>query len=542
MAAVILDPLNDGKSKLELIDHMGNDLSVVNDARASFEKESETLTERDEKLIRYLIKHQHTSPFRGVVFKFKVKAPLFCCRQWWKHVMASNHNDEQMGWNEKCISGTQEVKLWHGRKSTVKQLFDLAQKDKSKLPYVRSVNEKGEIVKNKIADVWWSGHRTVYRVTSELGFEIVTTDNHRFLTPDGYKELSDLNAGDSVMMNGIPAYQSKDWLTQKYVEEGLFIEDIANQAGCSYHTIRAWVRKHGIKVPRKEISRRSIAKHGVFGKGETKETNPKLAERASKVKAALSGKPAYARGSNHHAYKGENITNNAGHWRGRKAIEKRSCSICDGQEKLEVHHKDGDPKNNDPSNLVVVCQKHHQMYHGKHVLLAAHPVKIAKIEELPPEDVYDIQMLNESNLVVSQFVVHNSFRYVPIDDSDDFYVPAIFRAQSSDNKQATEGSIPPHAANQAYQIYRVQCRHSFEAYQQLLALGVGREQARGVLVPSVYTSWVWTASLQAALHFIGLRKGHGAQLEIGAYALGCLDLIAPIVPVTIAAWEELGGF
>lgn len=76
------DPLNDGKSRIELIDSMGNDLSIVNDARASFAKSSGSLNERDIKLINYLIKHQHTSPFRGVVFKFKVKAPLYICRQW----------------------------------------------------------------------------------------------------------------------------------------------------------------------------------------------------------------------------------------------------------------------------------------------------------------------------------------------------------------------------------------------------------------------------------------------------------------------------
>lgn len=77
-----IDPLKDGKSRIELIDFMGNDLSVVNDARASFEKSSEELDKKDIKLINYLIKNQHTSPFRGVVFKFKVKAPLYICRQW----------------------------------------------------------------------------------------------------------------------------------------------------------------------------------------------------------------------------------------------------------------------------------------------------------------------------------------------------------------------------------------------------------------------------------------------------------------------------
>jgi len=232
----VFDPLQDGKSRIELVSYMGSDLDVVNDARASFEKNSDELSEKDIKLISYLIQHQHTSPFRGVVFKFKVKAPLFVCRQWWKHVIASNHNDEQLGWNEK------------------------------------------------------------------------------------------------------------------------------------------------------------------------------------------------------------------------------------------------------------------------------------------------------------------SFRYVPIDDSSDFYVPTNFRVQAKNNKQATEGSLDQEESLKATEIYEKQCQESYKAYQALLNLGVGREQARGVLVPSVYTSWVWTVSLQALLHFVGLRKGKGAQQEIGLYADSILELIKDIVPQTIKSWEDLNDF
>ena len=99
----MLDPLGDGKSSLRLLDSMGNSLSVVNDARQSFAGESAEWTERDGKLLRYLAKHHHTSPFRGVVFKWSVKAPLFIARQWWKHTVASTFVDDQLGWNEKSF-------------------------------------------------------------------------------------------------------------------------------------------------------------------------------------------------------------------------------------------------------------------------------------------------------------------------------------------------------------------------------------------------------------------------------------------------------
>ena len=98
-----LDPLGDGKSSLRLLDSMGNSLSVVNDARQSFAAESTEWTDRDGKLLRYLAKHHHTSPFRGVVFKWSVKAPLFVARQWWKHTVASTFVDDQLGWNEKSF-------------------------------------------------------------------------------------------------------------------------------------------------------------------------------------------------------------------------------------------------------------------------------------------------------------------------------------------------------------------------------------------------------------------------------------------------------
>lgn len=98
-----IDPLADGKSKVALVDFMGSSLSIVNDARQSFDNRKEQWEEKDEKLLRYLAKHHHTSPFRGVVFKWFVKAPLFVARQWWKHTVASTYVDDQLGWNEKSF-------------------------------------------------------------------------------------------------------------------------------------------------------------------------------------------------------------------------------------------------------------------------------------------------------------------------------------------------------------------------------------------------------------------------------------------------------
>jgi thymidylate synthase (FAD) len=88
------------KGYVRLVDAMGNDLSVVNAARVSYDKESDKIDDRDKKLIKFLIREGHTSPFRHSSVSFEVYAPLFVARQWWKYAVASTHVDDQNGWNE----------------------------------------------------------------------------------------------------------------------------------------------------------------------------------------------------------------------------------------------------------------------------------------------------------------------------------------------------------------------------------------------------------------------------------------------------------
>ena len=88
------------KGYVRLVDTLGNDLSVVNAARVSYDKEATEFTAKDEKLISFLIREGHTSPFRHAALTFEVYAPLFVARQWWKYAVGSTHVDDQNGWNE----------------------------------------------------------------------------------------------------------------------------------------------------------------------------------------------------------------------------------------------------------------------------------------------------------------------------------------------------------------------------------------------------------------------------------------------------------
>lgn len=88
------------KGYVRLVDTLGNDLSVVNAARVSYDKEATEFSPKDARLIDFLIREGHTSPFRHAALTFEVYAPLFVARQWWKYAVASSHVDDQNGWNE----------------------------------------------------------------------------------------------------------------------------------------------------------------------------------------------------------------------------------------------------------------------------------------------------------------------------------------------------------------------------------------------------------------------------------------------------------
>ena len=76
---------NDEIGCVELIEHMGTDLTIVNSARVSFGKQKESLDDGDKKLISYLTKHKHTSTFEHNVATFRFKVPLFVARQHMRH-------------------------------------------------------------------------------------------------------------------------------------------------------------------------------------------------------------------------------------------------------------------------------------------------------------------------------------------------------------------------------------------------------------------------------------------------------------------------
>jgi len=102
------------------IDHMGTDLTVCNAARVSFDKHHDLLTSGDEKLIGYLAKHDHWTPFSHCTATFRIKAPIFVARQLFKHKVGLTENEI----SRRYVDSEPEFyipEVWRGKAKNKKQ-------------------------------------------------------------------------------------------------------------------------------------------------------------------------------------------------------------------------------------------------------------------------------------------------------------------------------------------------------------------------------------------------------------------------------------
>ena len=115
--------MSDSTTFVKLIDLMGSDLSVVNAARVSFGKRKEEVSKGDEKLIGFLAKHGHWSPFAHCSAQFHIKAPVFVARQLVKHQVGLSWNEISRRYVDTNVE-FHEVDKWRGRAEDKKQGSD----------------------------------------------------------------------------------------------------------------------------------------------------------------------------------------------------------------------------------------------------------------------------------------------------------------------------------------------------------------------------------------------------------------------------------
>jgi thymidylate synthase (FAD) len=128
---------------VRLVDVMGSDLTVANSARVSYDKESKVLTDKDVRLIKFLARESHTSPFRHAMLQFEVYSPLMVARQHWKYVAGSSFQeasgDNMTAWNESSR-----------RYITEEPTFYIPKEDEWRLAPDNSKQGSGEVVSTEV--------------------------------------------------------------------------------------------------------------------------------------------------------------------------------------------------------------------------------------------------------------------------------------------------------------------------------------------------------------------------------------------------------
>lgn len=123
---------------------------------------------------------------------------------------------------------------------------------------------------------------------------------------------------------------------------------------------------------------------------------------------------------------------------------------------------------------------------------------------------------------------------------DEFFIPDAdcVRQQSKNNKQGGDQTMSETDAQGFIATLNDFCEKAYATYQDAIERGVSREQSRMILPVNNYTEWYWKIDLHNLLHFLALRCDSHAQYEIRVFAEAMLNLIRPIVPVAIEAWDD----
>ncbi len=616
---------------VRLDDAMADDLSVVNGARVSFARRREEMDEADEGLIRFLMRDRHGTPFEHNSFRFHIRAPIFVAREWMRHRVGCLTGDTEVTFvdcNGVTHPGLRKTidDLWRmwtqgernghalsaeaGEEVDRLAAFGLSMRAISRQTRVgrravrrhlaggttyrdgqwrvrkmrlRVLNEEtNEFETGHICDILDKGVQPVYRVTLEDGKQLNMTTTHRLLTSEGWLTMQEAlglrGDGEDVQMtrecflmtNGVPVHQDYDWVKARR-DAGRSVQEIAGEAGCSYHTVRKWLVLHDLRFTKEEQYR----SRRPWNAGLRYRTGRRLTpEHKAAIRRARSGpRSNFWRGgiSSRRASIGRWTRERAASVHEQFDYVCQSCGVRGGR--LHAHHLVpvwlDESVAQDVGNLVSVCDRCHRRIHRtyeseftftrrfaglvgfaeeraptrrKGWKLTARQARVTAVEYVGVRQTYDLSVEGAShNFVANGIVVHNSFnefsmRYAKA--TDDFYVPETDDVRSQVGKPGAYSFEPvsPEVAETTREQLQAVYEKAYETYRELVELGVARELARCVLPVGAYTEFYWTVNARSLMNFVSLRNSETAQREIRRYAQACELFLEQLMPVTYAAF------
>ncbi len=589
--------LDDGL--IRVIDYMGSDESIVQAARVSYGAGTKRIHE-DRGLIRYLMRHRHTTPFEMCEIKFHVRVPMDCWRQWIRHRTACLAEGTRVYFDlpgglrrrGKQLFPFKVEELWRRFQPTQnrirpdKQRNAFFRRDRIRQMRLRQVDESTlRLQHTRIVDVYKNGSKPVFRMTLTDGKQIEATADHRFLFGSGWSSLAEAaglreengravwSSGDHFLyVNGeetlVPAlYQDRDWLDEQYNARLRSIDDLASECGVTYHTIRKWLRKHGVQHSKGGRSK-SPWNQGLRYRLGSRRPSPEL---LAAIRRARSGAASnFWRGglSRRRASIARWATQVAHSVHARNGW---TCQLCHARpHELHCHHIvpvwADESLGTQFENLTTLCGDCHRSITGQELdyvqrlggpparaewkrrprvpwnkLLVAKLVRIEGFEYIGERETYDLEVEGPfHNFVANGIITHNSVneystRYSVAIDAAQKTAREGWRLQSQKNKQGSEEFMDA-ARGEALSRQEAELHElSRKIYEERLAQGISREQARKDLPLSTYTEAYWKTNLHNLLHFLRLRMDPHAQEEIRAYAeIMGREIVGRWCPIT---WE-----
>lgn len=473
--------------EVKVISSTVNPIDVISLAAGTSYKKGNSSLSR----VEHCIKRNHLSVVEFANIVFRVDGISRACSH---QLVRSRHASF-------CVSGDTVVRMASGKKKTVEELYNSAQ-DVNDRTLLRCVDEAtGEINYDHISGVYYTGEKPVYEVTTNFGYKVKTTIDHRFLCEDGsWKTLGELSTGDRVMVNGENLYRDKEWLRSKYWDEGLSQAEIGAICGVTKNCIRRWVRIFGLQKP---MGSWCIGK-APANKGKNK-YNYEPMRRTSEKMAGRKPKNV-ARGSDKRGWKGEEAAVISKYERVYVRHERTGvCQNCGFVGATEFHHIEKDLNKFEDGDVIELCVACHHAIHKQEVRQRIIPNEIVSIAYVGTESVYDISMAGEHhNFIGNGFVLHNCQesqrynKYEDMADSGDWYV------------------IPPDiAADESLAAaYRMTMDNAVLSYAVLRQQGVKPEDARFVLPEATKTSITVGMNARELFHFFDTRLPMAAQWEI----------------------------
>ncbi|GAC1398182.1 MAG: hypothetical protein NVSMB56_13130 [Pyrinomonadaceae bacterium] len=538
----LLTPVLD-KGFVRLVDFLGGDNAVVQGARVSFGQESKG-DERDRKLIHYLMKHEHGTPFEMAVFKFHVKCPIFVARQWFRHRMGCLSGDTLLHFDlPSAVSSTKRQlhktsigkfhELWHrGSSHTTrkrKPLF-LERVEAEKL---YSVPELAKLVERRPEDLRNLIRKSVLQ--AQRSETSAPTQSQIFVLGSAWHEYAIRNYTARVPMRERLKKMQLRMCNEATGEiEYTHVADIWQSGVKQVYRVTL---ENGYQIRMTE-DHRCLTEKGWLTLGQAtklrRAANDSVIWSIDAPALAVNGVAAYqdATWLAKQRSDGLNVA---------QIADRAGASTHTIRKYLARFNLQYTPhlfwRQNQKQPMPETKPRPTQ------TRLLRTFSRIARIEYVGEEMTYDLEVTGlYHNFVANGFIVHNSYneisyRYVEVED--EFYVPLELRAQDTKNKQASfAGGFTDEKQTQGRALMDEAYRAAYAKYEELLALGVARELARIVLPVSIYTQFYVAYNARSLMNFVRLRSSAGAQFEIKQYAEAMNRIFKAKMPWTFEAFEQ----